>query len=139
MSIEFACLGSLVRDAEAKTSKAGKQYLRLNVRTGDGDAAQFINTMVFDAEAIATVDQLKRGVRVYIEGRLSLDKWTAQDGNQRYGLSATAWRCRLSQIGHNKPRSEKPAPAASGRERAARSDYVPIGRTDADLNDDIPF
>jgi single-stranded DNA-binding protein len=135
MSIEFACLGSLVRDAEAKTSKAGKQYLRLNVRTGDGDAAQFINTMVFDAEAIAAVDQLKKGARIYVEGRLSLDKWTAQDGSERHGLSAMSWHCRLAQIGRNKPKREPPKP----NQDFPRDMHAPLGNGAAGMNDDIPF
>ena len=143
MSIEAAFFGSLVRDAEVKTSKAGKQYARLNIRTGDGDTAQFINTMVFDANAIAAADKLVKGARVYIEGRLTLDTWTGQDGAARSGLSATAWHCHLAEIGRHKPKREyskqdKPTPAASGRERAERSDYAPSGGA-AGLNDDIPF
>lgn len=41
--IEAAMFGALGRDAEAKTSKSGKNYLRLNIRVGDGDAAQWVN------------------------------------------------------------------------------------------------
>src|SRR6266436_5072399 len=37
MSIEAALFGMLGKDAETKTSAAGKPYLRLNIRTGDGD------------------------------------------------------------------------------------------------------
>ena len=33
--IEAAMFGALGRDAEAKTSKTGKPYLRLNVRVGE--------------------------------------------------------------------------------------------------------
>jgi single-stranded DNA-binding protein len=140
MPIECAFFGSLVRDAEAKTSKAGKQYLRLNVRVENGETAQFINTTVFDQDAIHVADKMVKGARVYVEGRLTLDTWTAQDGAARHGLSAAAWHCRLSEIGRNKPKREKPAaPAASGRARAARSDYEPIGGGTADLNDDVPF
>src|SRR5262245_26777104 len=87
MGIEVAFPGSLVRDAEAKTSKAGKQYLRINVRVENGDKAEFINAMVFDPDAIAVADKLVKGARVYIEGKLSLDEWTAQDGTKRTGLS----------------------------------------------------
>jgi single-stranded DNA-binding protein len=143
-AIEVAFLGTLGRAAEAKTSKAGKAYLRLNIRVGEGDGAKWVNTMVFDADAIQSAEKLVKGAVVYVEGKLSLDEWIAADGTKRTGLSCMSWHCRLSQIGRNKPRSqqqrsEKPMPAASGRERAARSDYAPIGRIDADLNDDIGF
>ena len=143
MTIECAFFGSLVRDAEAKTSKAGKKYLRFNIRTGDGDTAQFINTTVFDPEAIADADRLAKGVRVYIEGRLSLDTWTGQDGVARHGLSATVWHCRLSHIGRNRPtrqdQQKQSDPPASDRGCAARNDYGPNGGGSAYLNDEIPF
>jgi single-strand DNA-binding protein len=139
MPIECALFGSLVRDAEAKTSKAGKQYLRLNLRVENGETAHFINTTVFDADAIPIADKLVKGARVYLEGRLTLDEWTAQDGSKRHGLSVMSWHCHLAEIGRNrrKRESDQQKPAGSGRERAARSDYAPA--VNADLNDDIPF
>jgi hypothetical protein len=39
-SIEAALFGTLGRDAERKTSKNGKPYLRLNVACGEGDATR---------------------------------------------------------------------------------------------------
>jgi single-stranded DNA-binding protein len=69
--IEAAFFGALGRDAEAKTSKAGKAYLRLNVRVGDGDTAQWVSVMAFDQNAIDAADKLLKGARVYIEGSLS--------------------------------------------------------------------
>jgi single-stranded DNA-binding protein len=138
--IEAAFLGTLGRDAESKTSKSGKNYLRLNVRVGDGDAGQWISVMVFDQAAVQIAAQLVKGARLYVEGTVKLDSWRATDGAERHGLSCMSWHCRVAQIGRNRPQREKPpAAAASGRARAARSDYAPIGRTDADLNDDIPF
>jgi single-stranded DNA-binding protein len=126
MTIECAFFGSLARDAETKTSKTGKTYLRLNVRTGDGDTALWVNTMAFDPEAIAAADRMLKGAKVYIEGRLSLDEWTAQDGSKRHGLSVMSFHCRLAAIGRNKAKRERatesPAPGAA----------VPF-------NDDIPF
>ncbi|HZR74556.1 single-stranded DNA-binding protein [Bradyrhizobium sp.] len=104
--IEAAFFGALSRNAESKTSQAGKRYLRMNVRIGDGDAVQWVNVTVFDPAAIEAADKLVKGARVYIEGRLSLDEWTAQDGAKRHGLSAASWHCRLSQIGRNKPKRE---------------------------------
>jgi single-strand DNA-binding protein len=143
MTIECAFFGSLARDAEAKTSKSGKPYLRANVRTGDGDAAQFINTMVFDTEAIAVVDKLKKGARVYVEGKLSLDEWTAQDGSKRTGLSCMSFHTRLSAIGRNKPRGEPSSrteePGQKPKQDFPRSMHAPLGNGAADLDDSIPF
>src|SRR5260370_23774088 len=132
MSIEAALFGMLGKDAETKTSAAGKLYLRLNIRTGDGDAAQWINAMCFDADAIARAEQLRKGAAVYIEGTLKLDEWTGQDGANRHGLSLMSWHCRLSQIGRNRPRraasarEDKPKAAGTRRARAAATDYAPI-------------
>ena len=151
MSIEAAMFGTLGKDAETKTSAAGKPYLRLNIRTGDGDAAQWVNAMCFDAEAIAQAERLCKGARVYIEGTIKLDEWTGQDGARRHGLSLMSWHCRLSQIGRNRPRrDDRPKAAASGRARADASAYAPIGAESRPsvpqppkghpaFDDDIPF
>jgi single-stranded DNA-binding protein len=133
--IEAAFFGTLGRDAEAKNSKTGKSYLRLNVRVGDGDAAQWINATVFDTKAIEVADKLVKGAHVYVEGRLALDEWTGQDGAKRHGLSVMSWHCRLAQIGRNRPKRDKPA---SDREVATQSPNAPNGRA-GDLNDDISF
>ena len=129
-AIEAAFFGSLGRDAESKTSKAGKPYLRINVRVGDDDAAQWVSVMVFDAKAIDVADKLVKGARVYVEGKLSIDEWTGQDGAKRHGLSAMSWHCRLSQIGRNRPTRDNGAKSQPSDGHAA---------PDRDLNDEIPF
>src|SRR5258705_7331090 len=151
MSIAAALVGMLGKDAETKTSAAGKPYLRLNIRTGDGVAAQWINAMCFDADAIAQPERLCKGARVYIEGTLKLDEWTGQDGAKRHGLSLMSWHCRLSQIGRNRPRrpagarEDRPKAASTGRARADASAYAPLGAESRPpkghpaFDDDIPF
>jgi single-strand DNA-binding protein len=110
-AIEVALFGTLGRDAEPKTSKNGRPYLRLNVACSEGETTTWVGATVFDERAIAVADQLVKGARVYLEGRLSLNEWTAQDGTTRTGLSVMSWHCRLSQIGRAKTKSEKPKPA----------------------------
>jgi single-stranded DNA-binding protein len=127
--IECAFFGSLTRDAEAKTSKGGKSYLRMNVRVETGDAAQFVGVTCFDEKAIALVDKLVKGARVYIEGGgLRLDEWAGQDGVMRRGLSCMSWHCRLAEIGKNKPR--RPQPTTEKQSDAAPNTFH---------SDDIPW
>lgn len=102
MSIEAAFFGTLGRDAERKRSGAGKEYLRLNVRVCDGADQQWISAMVFDEDALAGSDKMTKGVRVYLEGRLSVSEWTGTDGAKRLGLSVLSWHCRLAHIGRLK-------------------------------------
>jgi single-stranded DNA-binding protein len=145
MTIEVALFGVLGRDAESKISKSGTPYLRLNIRSGDGDAAQWISAMTFDPEAIALAAKFIKGARVYLEGTLKLNAWTGADGVQRHGLSAISWHCKLAAIGRNRPKREsaddrderKPEQpshdAASDRQQRVR------GMADRALDDSIPF
>jgi single-stranded DNA-binding protein len=105
--IEAAFFGVLGRDAEAKTSKAGRQYLRLSLRVGDGESAQWVSVMAFDPAVIEVAAQMVKGARVYCEGSLRLDNLTAQDGTEKHTLSAMSFFCRLAEIGRNKPRRER--------------------------------
>jgi hypothetical protein len=41
--IEAAFVGVLARDAETRTSKNGKTFLRFSARVGDGDRCQWIS------------------------------------------------------------------------------------------------
>jgi single-stranded DNA-binding protein len=132
MSIEVAFFGVLGRDAELKTSKAGRQYARLNVRVGEGDGAQWISVMSFDEKAIEAADKMMKGARVYVEGSLRLDEWTAHDGTKRHGLSVWSWNCRLAAIGRNRPKRERSVTPDRSRRAAGSND-------NAFYNDEIPF
>jgi single-strand DNA-binding protein len=121
-AIECAFFGALARDAERRTSKAGRGYLKFTVRTGDGDDVTWVGVMCFDEKALELADKMAAGARVYVEGKLSLDEWTGQDGSKRHSLSVTSWYTRLSQIGRNRPRRDE---HKTGRERAAESAYAP--------------
>ena len=105
-AIEAAFFGALGRDAESKVSKNGKSYLRLNVRVGDGDGAQWVSVMCFDEEAIRIAPMMTKNTKVYVEGRIEISEWSGQDGAQRHGLSCLSWHTRLAQIGRHKPKRE---------------------------------
>jgi len=133
MSIEAAFFGILTRDAEAKISSAGKPYLRIiGLRIGDGDKVQWASVTAFDQDAIATADKFVKGTAVYVEGRLTLDKWTDHGGASRSGLSCMSWHCRLAQIGRHKTKRTR----HTGGERTSTTD-APAPST-PDFDDEIP-
>ena len=139
MSIECKFNGFCAADAETRTSQAGKKWVRLRVGVGKDDAVQWLSVAVF-GQAAAAAAELKKGDRCLCEGNIKLDSWRGKDGVDRHGLSVACFKIeKTNETGHSRPRrdEQKPAPAASGRERAERSDYAPVGK--ADLNDDIPF
>ena len=121
MSIECAFFGALARDAESKTSKSGKEYLRFTVRVGDGDDADWVSVTSFDDGALEYRAKFMKGARVYVEGKLSLNKWTDQSGVQKTGLSVMSFHSHLAEIGKNKPSREQQADAAARRDPAKRS------------------
>jgi single-stranded DNA-binding protein len=140
MTIEVAIFGILGRDAEEKVSKSGTPYLRLNVRSGDGDGAQWISAMTFDPEAIAAADRLVKNSRVYIEGTLRLNSWTGQDGAERHGLSVMSWHARLAAIGRNRPKRESSDSTQRPESHSSSDRDTRVqGTADRDLDDEIPF
>ncbi len=128
-AIEAAFFGALGRDAESKVSKNGKPYLRLNVRVGDSDSAQWVSVMCFDEEAIRIAPMMTKGARIYVEGRIEISEWSGQDGAQRHGLSCLSWHTRLAQIGRHKPK----------RERERDNGTKKHSEIDPQLNDSIAF
>jgi single-stranded DNA-binding protein len=121
--IEIALFGTLGVDAELKTSKTGKQYLRARVAVDDGDKTTWLSIRAFDSKAIENAAGYTKGSAVYCEGKLSLDEWTSQTGEQRHGLSVLSFHFRLSQIGRARPRREKAAPKPDAQSAASGSTF----------------
>ena len=66
---------------------------------------------------------LERGSTVYVEGRLTLNRWRGQDGTEKSGLNLSASRCDvLGAVGH------RPGPRPARVEQGAR----PVLRPSAD-------
>lgn len=91
--IKCSFTGTIFRDAELRTSKAGKQYLRFSARVGHGDRVQWVGVMVFGDDLSEMAPKLVKGSAAYVEGNLSLDEWTGKDGEKRHGLSVLSSHC----------------------------------------------
>jgi single-strand DNA-binding protein len=116
MTIDCAFYGFLAADAEARTSQAGKAWVRLRVGVGKDDDIQWLSVAVFGKTAEAAA-KLQKGDRVYCEGALKLDEWTGKDGVERHGLSVASFKLeRTHQIGRDRPKRDdaaKPQPQSA--------------------------
>jgi single-stranded DNA-binding protein len=102
--IHCALQGRLGQNLELRRSVNGKDWCRLSVGVGEGDDLTWVSVAAFEDKA-RTLTGVSKGVEVYVEGRLSLSAWTGKDGQQRTGLSVTAWQVQpMGQIGRRKPK-----------------------------------
>jgi single-stranded DNA-binding protein len=130
--IDCAFFGFLARDAEPRTSQAGKPWVRLSVGVGKDEAVQWLSVAVF-GKAAEGAAELVKGDRVYIEGTIKLDSWRGNDGNERHGLSVAAFKCEPThRIGRNRPRRED-------RREEPRQDASAGSIGQAPYDDQIPF
>ena len=92
-------IGNLGSDPDLRYSANGSPLLRFNVasnyrtRTPEGeyqDRTQWVRVTVASNRAESLSPYLKKGSRVYVEGRLEARPWTDQQGQIRAGLEVLA-------------------------------------------------
>jgi|SRR5262245_48632877 len=161
-------IGRLTRDVETRTfsTTGGKvakfglavAYIRdkKDPNTGEwgGGETTFIDIEVFNRENRQLADlveqRLRKGSQVYIEGRLRLNKWTTQDGQERQKLLVVADNLEFldprtdTGEGGSRPRtSSQPAARKAPAAAANASRVEDAGQVDSgDVEppqDDIPF
>jgi single-strand DNA-binding protein len=126
-------IGNLGSDPEMKYAASGTPMLQMNVaanfraKNTDGEweeRTEWIRCTVFGNRAESLSNLLKKGTRVYIDGRLEARPWTDRNGNVRAGLEISANDVELMSP---RPADENRQPVAAGK-----------GADDADL-EDLPY
>ncbi len=109
--IHVALVGTLGQDAELRYTGTGKAVLTFSVAVnenrpgGDGAQTTWVRCTAWEALAERPAETLKKGCEVYVEGKLRLNIWTAQDGTERTGLAVSVWKVEpLGQIGRKAPK-----------------------------------
>jgi single-stranded DNA-binding protein len=123
MTIDVAFYGFCAADADARTSKAGKPWVRLRAGVGKDDDLQWVQVAVF-GKAAETAARLKKGDRIYVEGNIRLDTWRGNDGIERHTLAVSSFKLeRTHKIGRARDRHT--------RDHANDDEH--------DSNNDMPF
>ena len=86
-------IGNLVRDPEVKTTPSGVSVASFSVATSfvwkdangqKQEKAEYHNIVAWRKLADIIGQYLKKGSKIYLEGRLQTRDWTGQDGVKRY-------------------------------------------------------
>ena len=162
-------VGNLGADPEVRATPDGTMVLNLSVATSEQwkdrntgqekEKTEWHRVVVFGKRAEAAQQYLQKGSKVYVEGKLTTQKWQDQNGQDRYNTSI-----HVSGFGHQilflsnpaqVPASQPAAqPAQAGYQQPAHTQngyrnqsqgtrrqpaqQPPQGGFD-DFNDDIPF
>src|SRR5579884_3315137 len=114
--------GTLGRDAELRYTQGGQACLNFSIAVADakrreGADTEWLKCVCWGerAEELHESGNLGKGAEVYVEGRLKLNTWAGQDGQQRSGLELSAWR--VDVLGAIGRRARKTAPLLAGSDR----------------------
>lgn len=149
-------IGRLTRDPELKATPSGVNVCQLSLATNfvytnqqsgqKVENVEYHNVVLWRKLAEIANQYLKKGQRVYIEGRLQTRSWDAQDGQKKYRTEIIADNMIMLDGGtsggansggaYTPPVATKPNPM--GQSNAIEE--LPTIQQDEDINvDDIPF
>lgn len=128
-------VGNLGKDPEIRYTSAGKPIANLTVATSDSwkdkntgekqEKTEWHKVTFFDKLAEIVGQYLKKGSKIYLEGKLQTRKWQDKDGQDRYTTEIVGSEMKmLSGKGEGESRSA-PAPAESNAV--------------VDFDDEVPF
>lgn len=86
--------GNVGKDPEIRYTSAGKAVAKFTVADtrgkGDDKQTQWIRVVAFDEQAENVCEQVKKGARVLVTGRLQIDKYTDKDGVEKMSYDILA-------------------------------------------------
>ncbi len=145
-------VGNLGKDPETRYMPSGSAVTNINVATSEGwkdkesgeqqERTEWHRIVLFNRLGEIAGEYLRKGSKVYIEGRLRTRKWQDQSGNDRYTTEIVASEMQMldSRGGNSGGGSyDNAAPAPAAKSAAPKSAATQPAGVDDDFDDDIPF
>lgn len=144
-------VGNLGNDPEMRTMPNGDPVVKISVATSEewadkqtGEKKQnteWHSIIAFRQLAEIMGKWLKKGSKVYIEGKLRTRKWQAQDGTDRYTTEIIADKLEMlsSSQGGNSNNNWAQEPQGKPPSQNHRQDDILSEDEKRDLDSDIPF
>jgi len=138
-------IGNLGKDPEVKYMPSGDAMANITLATSESwkdktsgervEKTEWHRVVLFKRLAEIAGEYLRKGSKVYIEGRLQTRKWQGQDGADRYTTEIVAND--LQMLDSRGGAENYSAPAAAAQSSGGTPQMAPMGMDDFD--DDIPF
>ena len=136
-------LGNLSKDPELITTNNGVPVCKFsiavsrNFKNAEGEReCDFINIVVWRAQAENCAKYLKKGSKVAVLGRLQVSTYEAKDGSKRYTTDVVADEVEFVSTPNNSQGEDKHENLKQKLEQASINDY-PSELTP--IEDDLPF
>ena len=132
-------IGNLGGDPELKYTPSGSSVTNFNLATNESwvdgkgerqEKTEWHRIVVWGKLAEICNEYLKKGSKIYIEGRLQTRSWDGQDGNKRYTTEIVARDMQMLD-GRDAPREDW-----EGRSEVTSPALEPSGSKE---DDDLPF
>ena len=142
-------IGNLGQDPEVRYTQGGSAVTTVSVatseswkdkQTGEQQERTEWHRVVFFARLAEIVGEyLKKGSKVYVEGRLQTNKWQDKDGHDRYTTEIRAFEMQMldSRGGGSSGDFNQSAPPSSPTSKGQGG--APASQPADDFDDDIPF
>ncbi len=133
-------IGNLGNDPDVKTTDGGLTIASVSIATTDSwtspdgvkqERTEWHKVIFFKKLAEIVGQYLKKGAKVYIEGKLQTRKWQDKDNNDRYTTEVVA---RDMQMLSSKPGVDALFDSAPGK-----SGKIDDGKNNFDMDDGVPF
>ncbi|HEB66709.1 MAG TPA: single-stranded DNA-binding protein [Gammaproteobacteria bacterium] len=145
-------VGNLGKDPEVRYSPNGSAVTNITVATSETwkdkntgeqkEKTEWHRVVFFNRLAEIAGEYLKKGSKVYIEGRLQTRKWQDQNGNDRYTTEIVANEMQMLDSrggGSANFNQDNAQPAQRNAPAAAAAPEPAAAASGADFDDDIPF
>ncbi len=140
-------IGNMGADPEIKYSPSGTAIANLRLATNENrknsegeweEKTEWHRVVIFGKQAEFCKDYLRKGSKIYVEGRLQTRSWDDKDGQKHYmtevvGFNMVMLDSKGQDVSSNAPEPQK------GSAYAADSKPEPPGNNFPEGEDDLPF
>lgn len=160
-------IGNLGADPETRTTTSGSQVASLRIATSESwndrqsgerkEQTEWHRVTIYGKLAEIASQYLRKGAKVYLEGRIQTRKWQDKEGNDRYTTEVVANEMQMldgrsggTGSGASPGDGDEWGASSSAKgptpppRRSVKDDWdapaaAPSGRNDMEIDDDIPF